>query len=241
MVLRLLPALVWMFLSVPVPAAEPGLLLGPSPEKIEANGLPSGWQELHFQGIEVPTQYTLNLEDNRYALKAVSQASASGLFTEVNVEPETYQQISWEWKIENVLEKGDATQKSGDDFSARVIVAFQYDPEDAPIFKWIKYELARLLYGRYPPDSALIYVWGNRLPIGTTLEAAYTSWAKVIVLESGSSKAGQWVSEQRNFYKDYLRVFRAQPPRLRFVGIMTDTDDTEEQAVAYYRQLRLGK
>lgn len=222
-------------------AAEARLLLGPLPDRIEENGLPAGWHTLRFQNIANPTEYSVGMDGDGYALKAVSEASGSGLYTELDLDAREYPELSWEWKVENILQKGDPTQKNGDDFPARVVVAFHYEPERASFFKWIRYELARLIYGRYPPGSALIYVWDNRLPVGTTLNSAYTAWAKVVVLESGPEKVGQWVPERRNFYLDYRRAFGENPTRLKFIGIMTDTDDTGERAVAYYRRIFLEK
>lgn len=220
-------------------AMEARLLLAPSPDDVEATGLPRGWRALRFQNIAALTEYTVSLDGDRYALKAVSEASGSGIYTEVDLDARQYPRLSWEWKVANLIERADATQKSGDDFPARIVVAFHYESDRASLFKRIKYEIARLIYGRYPPGSALVYVWDNRLPVNTVLDAAYTSWAKVIVLESGPSKVGQWVKERRNFYQDYQRAFGEDPTPLKFIGIMTDTDDTGERAVAYFRWLLL--
>lgn len=222
-------------------AMETRLVLGPSPEEIETRGLPHGWQPLRFHDIAAQTEYTVGMDGDRYAIKAVSESSASGIYTEVDLQPEIFQHIFWEWKVSNLIEKGDRTQKSGDDFPVRLIVAFHYQPEREPLFKRVKYELVRLIYGRYPPGSALVYVWDHQLPVGSTFDNAYTSWAKVVVLESGPSKVGKWVRERRNVYEDYRSAFGRNPPQMKFIGIMTDTDDTGEQAVAYYRQIVLER
>ena len=227
--------------SVPVMAGEARLLLNPSPDSLEDNGLPKGWQMLRFQNVAKPTDYSVGLDGEGMALKAVSQASASGIYTEVDVDANDYPLITWEWKVANLIEKGDRTTKNGDDFPARIIVAFHYDPVQASLFKRMKYEFVRLIYGRYPPGSALLYVWDNRLPVGTVIDNANTSWAKMVILESGPSKVAQWVSERRNFFEDYVKAFGSHPPRLKFIGIMTDTDDTGEQATAYYRHLSIER
>lgn len=226
---------------VPVMAGDARVLLSPSPDSLEDNGLPKGWQMLRFQNAAKATDYSVGLDGEGMALKAVSQASASGIYTEVDLDANEYPLITWEWKVANLIEKGDATTKNGDDFPARMIVAFHYDPAQASFFKRVKYEVARLIYGRYPPGSALLYVWDNRLPVGTILDSANAAWAKMVILESGPSKVAQWVSEKRNFSKDYATAFGRNPPRLRFIGIMTDTDDTGEQATAYYRHLSLNR
>jgi hypothetical protein len=40
-------------------------------------------------------------------------------------------------------------------------------------------------------------------------------------------------------YEDYRRLFSAEPPRLAGVAVMTDTDDTGDQAVAWYDAITL--
>ncbi len=228
----------WPF-QVSAVAMETRLILGPSLEETQGSGLPPGWQPLQFHEIAAQTVYTVGMDEDRYAVKAVSKNSASGLFTEKDWQPDIFSHISWEWKVENLIEKGDPTKQSGDDFSARVIVAFHYQAERASISKWLKYKMIRLLYGREPPGSALVYVWDRQLPMGSMFDAPSTDWAKVVVVESGRSKVGQWVKERRNLDEDYRSAFGNDPPQIKFIGILTDTDDTGERAVAYYRQISI--
>jgi len=224
-----------------VMAGDALLLLNPVPDSLGENGLPRGWQTLLFQNVSKPTDYSIGPDGDGVALKAVSHASASGLYFEIDLDADEYPLITWEWKVANLIERSDGTKKDGDDYPARIIVAFHYDPTHASVFKRAKYELVRLIYGRYPPGSALLYVWDNRLPVETVLDNANSAWARMIILESGSSRVDQWVKERRNVLEDYAKAFGGKPPRLRFIGIMTDTDDTGEQAVAYYRHLMMEK
>ena len=70
------------------------------------------------------------------------------------------------------------------------------------------------------------------------VDNAYTDFAKMIVVESGSPKVGMWVEESRNVYQDYRQAFGEEPPAINGVAIMTDTDNTKERAVAYYGDIR---
>jgi len=230
-----------MFFSACGSHGEETSPVGPSIDDVDANGLPRGWQVLEFHDSSAKTQYTVEMEGGRSAIKAVSENSASGIYIEMEEEldPEMFQQISWEWKIENLLTQGDMTQQSGDDSPARIIVAFHYQSDRASLFRKVKYEFIRLIYGRYPPGSALVYVWDHQHPVESMFDNAYTDWAKMVVVESGPSNVGKWVMERRNVYEDYRLAFGNNPPPMKFIGIMTDTDDTEERAVAYYRQLYL--
>jgi hypothetical protein len=64
---------------------------------------------------------------------------------------------------------------------------------------------------------------------------------KLIVLESGEARVGDWVAEERNVYDDYRRAFGKDPPRVSGVAIMTDTDNTQARATAYYGDLVFAK
>jgi hypothetical protein len=138
-----------------------------------------------------------------------------------------------------VLAKADARTKAGDDYPARIYVAFRYDPAAATAWEKTKYGAYRLLYGVYPPRAVLNYIWDNRLPPGTTLDNAYTARARMIVVRSGEAEVGRWLTETRNVLDDYRRAFGGEPPRIAGVAVMTDTDDTGERAVAWYDAITL--
>lgn len=56
----------------------------------------------------------------------------------------------------------------------------------------------------------------------------------MIVVESGPAKLKTWVIEERNVYEDYTRAFGGEPSMISGVAIMTDTDNTDESAEAYF-------
>ena len=138
-------------------------------------------------------------------------ASASGLIREMSINPQEYSVIRWKWKVENILKKGDAGRKEGDDYPARLYVTFQYDPSKAG-FQKAKYEAARLLYGQYPPHSAINYIWESRLPAGSVVPNAYTNRTMMFVVESGSEKLNRWIEEERNVNEDYRQASGKTPP-----------------------------
>jgi hypothetical protein len=56
----------------------------------------------------------------------------------------------------------------------------------------------------------------------------------MIVVQSGESELNKWVMEEHNINMDYKRSFGKEPPMITAVGIMTDSDDTKESAIALY-------
>lgn len=202
-------------------------------------GLPLGWTSLTFRKIPAKTRYTVIQEGGNYIVKAESHRSASGLYKALDLDPKVYQIISWRWKVENILTNADARRKAGDDYPARLYVAFQYDARRATLWERTSYGAYKLIYGEYPPQHVINYIWDNRLPKGTAIDNAYTDRAKMIAVESGAEHVGQWVLEERNLYADYKRLFGTEPPRIAGIALMTDTDDTGESAVAYYDDIVL--
>jgi hypothetical protein len=237
---RLIPALLGLLLlAVGARGAEP-LLLGGFAPPADPTAPPAGWEPLTFPRVARHTRYTVVLEGERWVLRAESDAAASGLYRPLDLDPQIYRVLSWRWKVEGVLAGSDPRRKEGDDYAARVYVAFQYDPSAASLWERARFGTYRLLYGRYPPGLALNYVWESRLPAGTVLDNAYTGRAKIVVARSGAGEAGRWVTETRDIYEDYRRIAGGEPPRIVGVALMTDTDDTGERAVAYYDAITLG-
>lgn len=217
------------------PAIEVGRFAAPA----EPAALPAGWEPLTFKKIPRVTRYTVVRDGEGWVLKAESDASASGLYRPLDVDPRAYPRLTWRWKVGNVLVKGDARRKEGDDYPARIYVAFRYDPAGATTWEKTKYGAYRLLHGTYPPRAVLNYIWDNRLPPGTTLDNAYTDRARMIVVRSGTAEVGRWLTETRNVLEDYRRAFGGEPPHIAGVAVMTDTDDTGERAVAWYDAITL--
>jgi hypothetical protein len=230
---------VWIVLAgAAVLRAEPDSVVDRFSAATEpGSSIPKGWKELKFSKIPKTSEYTVEGKDGEYWVKAVSRASASGILKEVRIDPSVYPVLAWKWKVDGLLQKSDPYRKSGDDYPARIYVAFEYAPSKASLWERGKYGAIKLIYGQYPPKGVLNYVWDTRTPKGATLDNPYTDRAKMIVVESGPEKVGQWVSAERNVYEDYRKLFGGEPPRIAFIAVMTDTDNTGESASAAYDDL----
>ncbi len=202
---------------------------------------PPGWKPLTFKKIERHTTYKLVKDDGKVVIKAIAKASASGLTREIKINPKEYPIVQWQWKVTNVLKKGNVKRKDGDDYPARIYITFEYDPSKLSLAEKAKYEAVKVLYGQYPPHGAINYIWENKAPLGTVVPNPYTDRVKMIVVESGEAKLNQWVNEERNLYEDYKKAFGEEPTLISGVAIMTDTDNTGESATAYYGDILFKK
>lgn len=203
-------------------------------------GLPEGWKPLTFKKIPKLTTYELVKDGEHVVVKATSDASASGLTKEVKIDPKEFPIVRWRWKIDNLLQKSDATRKDGDDYPARLYITFEYDPDKVNFSKKLKFKAGQVLFGDIP-IGAISYVWETKAPVGAVIDNAYTDFVKMIVVESGPQKIGLWADESRNIYEDYKQAFGEEPPMINGVAIMSDTDNTKEQVTAYYGDIVFQK
>jgi hypothetical protein len=202
--------------------------------------LPDGWKPLTFTKIPSHTSYEVVKDGGVTIVKAVSKASASGLIKSVVIDPKEFPIVRWRWKIDNVLQRSDVALKEGDDFPARLYITFEYDPDKVSFGKKLKFKAGQALFGDIP-IAALNYIWETKTPVGTIVENAYTDFAKMVIVESGTQKVGMWIDEERNIYEDYKQAFGEEPPMINGVAIMSDTDNTKEQVTAYYGDIVFQK
>ena len=196
--------------------------------------LPPGWRSWTVGKYKKATEYVLVTEDGRTVVRASANASASGLSQDVRVNPKDFPLLRWRWKVPELIAGADNTQRHTEDSPVRLIVTFQGDKSNWSFEDRLFASQMKALTGYDMPHATLMYIWENRAPIGTVIPNQYTSRVKMIVAESGGTRLGEWREETRNVYEDYKRAFGEEPPVTRSVGIMTDTDNTGERALAYY-------
>ncbi len=170
-------------------------------------------------------------------LQVESNHSAGSLGLPFAIDPHTTPMLKWRWKVNRVLEKAEMDRRTGDDFAARVYVFFEVPLESLSFTQRTKIRLARMVAGPDVPTAALCYVWDNRHPVGYTRWSPYTERVRKIVLQSGSGRIGQWVSESRDVAADFRSAFGAEPPRISGVAIGNDTDQTKERVTAWFSEV----
>jgi hypothetical protein len=115
----------------------------------------------------------------------------------------------------------------------RVYIAFEYNPNKASFFQKARSEAAKIIYGQYPPDSDINYIWTSREDEAGILTNTYADEVKMIVLEKGNKYIRQWRGEEVNILEDYRKAFGTDPPRMASIVIMNDSDNTKEKSISY--------
>ena len=219
-----------------IPLAEFG------PEDV-GRDTPRDWRELTFDPDNIPirSRYTVVEKDGEYVLRAHTDRGASALFHPVEADPQEYPYIAWRWRVEQHFPRGDGAAKSGDDYPARLYIAFKYDPSRVGLWTRMKFRMAkgRSDYGEYPPLWALNYVWGNTLKENTWISNPWEERSKMIAVRSGPEGTGEWHWEVRNYLKDFTHIIGGEPTPVHFVAVMIDGDNTESKGTAYFDRIEL--
>lgn len=181
-------------------------------------GLSTAWQSKQFDG---PTEYTVERENGNSALRADSHGTASALVFKTRYTLQDYPYLSWRWRISDILPKGDARLKQGDDYAARIYVVFPH---------WF-----------FPLTRSINYIWANQLPRGSHMPSTYTANSVMVAVESGREYRGLWRNERRNVLEDYRRLFGEEPPPVGAIAVMTDSDNTQGTALAWYDDIKIER
>lgn len=205
----------------------------------QIESLEQGWEPLTFQDIERHSQYELVTVDGTQVVKAQTDGSASGLVTLIRVPTEAEPVLRWRWKVSNVYDKGNARRRNGDDYPARIYVAFEFEPDKAGFFERMKRAAVETFFDAQLPGNALNYIWANTLPQGSIVPNPFTETTQMVAVNSGKDQVGQWVTVERNIVADYREAFGAEPPPIVGIGIMSDSDNTGESATAWYGDIEI--
>ena len=182
------------------------------------------WEEKIFKG---KTNFVVHQENEKGFLNAASQDACSGLYAKVDYEatPDLY--LSWKWKAIRFPQKkepGHLSNKSEDDFAARVYVIFP----GSSFFK----------------SDVIEYVWDEKIPSGTAATSPYSERVKLFVIQNGAPAPENdgWREEERNLHADYQKLFGRRPERpAGVVALMSDSDNTGTQSEASFADFTFKK
>jgi len=188
----------------------------------------SRWQKKSFSGY---TQYDIVTFNGQRVLKAESRGTASILAKQLKVDLKKTPYLNWSWRIENTLPKLNEQTKQGDDYAARLYII------QGGSTRW--------------STTALNYVWSSNQAKGSRWNNAFIGEnAKMMAVRGRTDVTKNWANEKRNVYQDLIELFgdrgsdqkNAQAYRfIDAVAIMTDTDNSQRSAVAYYGDIYFSK
>ena len=170
------------------------------------------------RGAKNKTVYTIGTNENGNFLKAVADNGASGLGKEAKIDLNKTPFINITWKIEKDLPGIKENTKKGHDFAARVFA--------------VKKTGATPLSNR-----AINYVFSSNNKVGFNSPSPYTKKSIDNVLATTQDNLNEWITVKANVKEDFKKFHNLDVNELDGLAIMSDTDNSQMKAIAYYQNI----
>jgi hypothetical protein len=203
--------------------------------------IPPSWQIIRLESNVPATKYRQLNWEGVNAIEANADSSMALLGRLVEVDLNETPMLCWLWRIDSVVKSADMTKRQGDDYAARMYLAFSLPKETLTLADKAALTIARGFFGSQVPDGAINYVWDNIHPIGTRMPNAYTARAQMVVRRTGNLESGKWIAERVNVLEDLHRTFGTTNGKLKLLAIASDSDNTKEKVRAGFADIAFVK
>jgi hypothetical protein len=154
--------------------------------------------------------YSFVKEGENTFLQARTQSNSVQLFRKKGWNIKANPILSWKWRIRE-FPSSDTKHVVKNDNAVGVYVVFPA--------RW------------FMPET-IKYIWNSDLEKERVLRKKDSFPA--IVIRSGKSKQGEWVTEERNVFEDYKKLFGRNPPNPVAFGFLSDSDDSKSNSLGDY-------
>ena len=178
-----------------------------SKTSIGAKGIPPEWKGQNWGS---PAYDLMVVEDGgKRVLHLKSRNEGSTVLKDVKgkVNVKETPILEWTWKVTALPKGGNSCVKATDDQAVQVYVGWPRFPEAV--------------------RSRIIgYVWDTTAPAGTVCKSEKTGTVTYVVIRSGSTELGKWLTERRNVRDDFKKIYGEDPDNPGAVSISIDSNDT---------------
>ena len=200
-----------------VVAGEKGILAVDSfSQGVNAGGIPIGWVLEKTPGSS--SKIAIEGEKEDPFLHLLSMGDAFGLRRDISFDIRKYPYLSWRWKVSRLPQGGDIRKRETDDQAGQVYVLFP---------KWPTTVNTR----------SVGYIWDSLAPVRLSGKSTAYRKMRYVVLQSGAAKLNQWISETRNVYEDYKKLFRENPPTVGALLLYINSQHTRSSAECFYANI----
>jgi hypothetical protein len=211
-----------LLVAVPTMATGRSLMIGDFSGKVDSRGIPQGWELKENTG---KADFKVECEKGHCHLRMSSENTSWTLVKTVDFDIREYPILTWRWKVTKLPQGGDVRKKDTDDQAGQLYVQFPRFPEKVR-------------------SQIIGYIWDATVPKGTILDSPSENPppTKIVVVESGEEKLGQWVTEKRNVYEDYRNSFGDEvPPKVQRISLWINTQHTKSTAECFYDDIVFQK
>jgi len=217
--------------QVAVQVLENGTILLDDFSRDEVGSMPSKWfvRDGDVRLTDLPAEkktryrYRVVKEDGKKYIR-YSGMDAMHIALPIHETPEidlsTHPILSWEWRVHAVPTGANEDVDKLNDTAASIYVVFE-------------------LAGIFRIPKVIRYTWSSTLPRDTYLSKGKQ---KILVMESGMNRKGEWVRFERNVVEDYRKFFGEEPTKRPLaILILSDANNTGTFAFADYGPLYLKR
>jgi hypothetical protein len=181
-------------------------------------GIPPDWKGQNW-GSPV-YDFAVVENDGESALHMRSQNDGSTISKDIRgkVNLESTPLLEWRWKVTTLPKGGNSCRKATDDQAAQIFLVWPRFPEAV--------------------RSRIIgYVWDTTAKAGTICPSEKTRTVTYIVIRSGETELGKWLTEQRNVREDFKKIYGEEPESPAAIALAIDSNDTKSTAESYIGSL----
>ena len=173
-----------------------------------SSGTTAGWQLKEKSG---KADVAVVKDQDFSAVRFRSADSSFSLQREVNVNLKQFPVLTWKWKVTKLPAGGDFRKSSTDDQAAQLFVAFS-------------------------KTKAIVYIWDTSAPQGLMEDTEPVPFmhVKVVVVRSGANGTGTWITETRNVYDDYRKLFGEEPGPVNGMRLQINSQHTRSSDESYF-------
>ncbi len=175
--------------------------------------VPKGW-ELSVNTGEAHMQ--LIQDEGQQALQMRSDQASFAIQKQERIALQDTPWLVWQWKVTAIPPGGDFRRSATDDQAAQLIAAFS-------------------------SRHFITYIWDSTVPKGTMDAAPAPLFKKLfaLVMQSGTTGLGTWMTERRNLVEDYKKAYGEAPEALEGIRIQINSQHTKSRAESYWRAVKV--
>jgi Protein of unknown function (DUF3047) len=178
-------------------------------------GIPAGWKAQSW-GSPKYDLFSIVDNDGHRVLRLKSQDDGSTISKDIKgkVNLKDTPILEWSWRMAVLPKGGNACSKATDDEAGQVYVAWPRFPEAVR-------------------SQIIGYIWDTTLPVGTICKSEKTGTVTYVVLRSGATDLGKWVTERRNVVEDFKQIYGHSPDDPAALSLAIDSNDTHSSAESF--------
>jgi len=206
-----------------------------------ATELPATFQHILPSKERSYTNFSIENNESGPYLRALSSGTSSWLEMDLgDISLTEYSIMEWQWLVNQFPKTDWEEKKSNDDYAIRIELVYDLKGSKWNILNIIRKGLLKSLFGKYPPELVVSYVWSLNVPVDISFVSPNAKNTIIIPVESGKAMMGRWVSERRNIQEDFEKLWQgSETLYLKKIRIKADTESLPSVAESGLKYLRL--